>query len=310
MESLKFYLKEQRPFLIFYGTVFFLSVILFIDSAYRYKMGVFDITMFKFWVRSVLFIPALFFYIKDLKEFSLVYRDYKTQVTETKVLYVRNLSCIRCKDEFNGAYAVFYCSEKQNQKCSEYWLYRKDLLYDKTIHGDFYKVTYYKNSRCLYSIEPISPNSDKDSNKTSQSKIKKKQKSNKDISSAKSNLGKPKHKNESNRDLQDNKSGKIVTDTVSTIGIPVGKKTSNAQKQGFYLFVKNDSGKKIRLFFRSTDVLALGDLSERPGYMGYGNFIGTKYKVEYYKISHIVKSMKLISQPNQSVVSDESKQMD
>lgn len=295
MESLKFYLKEQRPFLIFYGIIFSLSVILFVDSGYRYKMGVFDITMFKFWVRSVLFIPALFFYKKDLKEFSLVYKDYKTQITETKILYVRNLSCIRCKDEFNGAYAVYYCSEKQNQKCSEYWLYRKDLLYDETIHGDYYKVTYYKNSRCLYSIEPISPNSDNDSNNTSQSKIKKKQKSNKGISSAKSNLGKTKHRNESNQDLQDNKSAKIVTDTVSTIGIPMRKKTSNAQKQGFYLFVKNDGGKKIRLFFRSTDILGLGDLSERPGYMGYGDFIGTIYEVEYYKFSREVKSMKIIS---------------
>lgn len=244
-----------------------------------------------------MFVPALIFYLKDLKEYLLVYKDYKTQTKVTEILYVRSQSYIDCTDKFNGAYSILHCSEKKNRKCSEYWLYRKNLLYDETIHGDYYKVTYYKRSRCLYSVESISQASDNGLIDTfSTPKIKNNQKSKKSISAAKNNMAKLKHKDESNVDLSDGKNKAIITDIVTTIGIPSELENSDAKKK-LCLRVENKNGKRIKLFLNSTDILGLGDLSARAGYMGYGNFIGTEYEVEYYKLSHIVKSMKLISQP-------------
>ena len=259
-------------------------------------MGIVDKIMIKFFLRSLLFVPALVFYIKDLKEYWLVYKDYKTQTKETKILFVRNQGYVKCTDSFNGAYSVLYCSEKQGMKCSEYWSYRKDLLYDETIHGGYYKVTYYKRSSCLYSVESISQASDNGLiDNISTPKIKNNQKPQKSISAAKNNMAKLKHKDESNVDLSDGKNRTIVTDIVTTIGIPTELQNRGAEKK-FCLRVKNKNGKRIKLFFGSTDILGLGDLSVRPGYMGYGNFIGAEYEVEYYKLSHIVKSTKLISE--------------
>lgn len=94
---------------------------------------------------------------------------------------------------------------------------------------------------------------------------------------------------------------------LSVIGLPRTKRFLFKNKPYEYFLKTIDSdGKKITIRFYSTDILSLKVSSERPGYMGYGNFIGTMYEVEYYKLSHIVKSMKLISQPKQSVISDGS----
>lgn len=87
---------------------------------------------------------------------------------------------------------------------------------------------------------------------------------------------------------------------VTILGIPVENKQNTSANQRFTLKAKNSTGKKLGLYLYSTNVLGLGDLKKRPGYMGYGNFIGSVYEVEYYKISHVVKSMKLISQPNET----------
>lgn len=58
----------------------------------------------------------------------------------------------------------------------------------------------------------------------------------------------------------------------------------------------NKDNKQVKMFIFSKDVLGFGDFSERSGYLGYGNFIGTKYEIEYYKVSHVIKSIKLISE--------------
>ena len=92
----------------------------------------------------------------------------------------------------------------------------------------------------------------------------------------------------------------LIKDKITIRGIPVEKEFSNPYRQGYYLKTISGSGKKLDLFFISTDILCLGDLKERDGYKGFGNFIGAKYEVEYYKISHFIKSMKLISLHNQS----------
>ena len=92
-----------------------------------------------------------------------------------------------------------------------------------------------------------------------------------------------------------NEKNVLIKDEITIRGIPVEKEFSNTHRQGYYLKTITNSGKKLDLFFFSLDLLCLGDLKERPGYKGFGNFIGAKYEVEYYKVSRFIKSMKLIS---------------
>ncbi len=89
-----------------------------------------------------------------------------------------------------------------------------------------------------------------------------------------------------------------VSVEVATIGIPLEKEYILKGKPiVYYLSFKDKKNKKRKLFFYSTDILELGNLQERSGYKGFGNFIGAKYDVEYYKFSRVIKSMKLISLP-------------
>lgn len=53
--------------------------------------------------------------------------------------------------------------------------------------------------------------------------------------------------------------------------------------------------KKKRYKYYSSDILGLGDLNENSGFMGYGNFLDSKYEIEYYKFSGLIKSMRLIT---------------
>ncbi len=63
----------------------------------------------------------------------------------------------------------------------------------------------------------------------------------------------------------------------------------------FFLFAIDESGKKKRYKYYSSDILGLGDLNENSGFMGYGNFLDSKYEIEYYKFSGLIKSMRLIT---------------
>ena len=47
-------------------------------------MGIIDKTMIKFLLRSVLFIPALFFYLKDLKEYFLFIKIIKLKLKKQR----------------------------------------------------------------------------------------------------------------------------------------------------------------------------------------------------------------------------------
>lgn len=101
-----------------------------------------------------------------------------------------------------------------------------------------------------------------------------------------------------------NKKIAIIKDKITVRGIPVEKEFFNPRRKGYYLKTVSANGKKLDLFFFSTDILCLGDLNKRPGYKGYGEFIGSEYEVEYYKVSRVIKSMKLISlgETNQGTV--------
>ena len=158
MESLRFFIKENKMIVLLYGTCILIGIALLIYDIFRILNGDIDKTILRFLFRSVLLVPALLFYLKDLKKLVSVYRDYKTQKTETKILYVRNTDFKNCKDEFNGVYNILYCAENQNDKCKEYWLYRKSQIYDDIVNGRKYRVTYYANSKCLCTIESISNN--------------------------------------------------------------------------------------------------------------------------------------------------------
>lgn len=93
--------------------------------------------------------------------------------------------------------------------------------------------------------------------------------------------------------LQKNDIGKAIV-TIDTI--PCTRKfLATSKPNEFFLFAINESGKRNRYKYYSSDILGLGDLNERPGFMGYGNFLDSKYEIEYYKFSGLIKSMKLLS---------------
>ncbi|MBR3789784.1 MAG: hypothetical protein IKK46_03560 [Clostridia bacterium] len=87
--------------------------------------------------------------------------------------------------------------------------------------------------------------------------------------------------------------GKTIV-TIDTI--PCTRKFLVTSKPNeFFLFAIDESGKRKRYKYYSNDILGLGDLNERSGFMGYGNFLDSKYEIEYYKFSGLIKSMKLLS---------------
>ena len=278
-----------------------------IYDVYRFLTGYVDGTMFRFLIRSVIFFPVLILFFGKIKEFLLVYADYKKLEKETKTVYIKNQGTQFCIDKSNGAYKSYYCSESFNGDNIEYWIYKKSLDYHDAIIGQQYKITYYKNSKCVCNIEPISDNINfnKEKSKTKKSvmyqktKELKKQYAIKVSTTENSNI---------------NKNQKVVTERITTLGIPFNTEmedyiiagipysiySAKSNNQKFFLKVRNEKGKKINLILKSIDILGLGNLEERPGYLGYGNFIGAKYEVEYYKVSHIIKDMKLISLCDQS----------
>ena len=96
------------------------------------------------------------------------------------------------------------------------------------------------------------------------------------------------------------KKEKTKVQNLTIVGLPRTKKFLIKEKTNEYIVkTVGCNGKKKTIRFYSTYTLGLGDLDERPGYKGFGNFIGTEYEVEYYKVSHVVKSMKIINQPHQ-----------
>lgn len=87
--------------------------------------------------------------------------------------------------------------------------------------------------------------------------------------------------------------GKAIV-TIDTI--PCTRKFLVTSKPNeLFLFAIDENGKRKRYKYYSSDILGLGDLNERPGFMGYGNFLDSKYEIEYYKFSGLIKSMKLLS---------------
>ena len=155
MESLKFYIKEHKPFIVLYGLCLLLGMILFVCDIYNILNGNIDRIKIKSLLTSILLAPGIIFYGLYCRKFFRAYRDYKKQNKETKMLYLNHQSYGNCLDEFNGAYKLFFCSDKPNGKKVCYWLYRKDLMYDDLINRLQYKVIYYEKSKCIYSIEPL-----------------------------------------------------------------------------------------------------------------------------------------------------------
>jgi len=98
-----------------------------------------------------------------------------------------------------------------------------------------------------------------------------------------------------------NKKELCVSGIFTTISVPLEKKyLVNGKPIVYYLRFTDENSIKHKLFFYSTDILGLGVLEDRLGYKGYGNFIGTKYEIEYYKVSRVIKSIKLISLPDKN----------
>lgn len=305
MESLKFYIKERIPFVVIYGLsalffVLFLSNWLYgLITEFSYVRLVCFIVLF-----SILFLLGAFYFVGVIK-FVRVLIDYKKQETETKVVYVKNQVTDFCLDIINGAYKIFHCSDNRNGKRTEYWMYRKSLIYDHAFIGEQYKITYYKRSKCLIGIEPAFDISKK---ARTESQIKKSLKVQKDKRVRRQKEIEIRLAKEASK--KSNK--KVVTEIVTTLGIPYEHVYDIYSKPRYVywrewhywasratpiLKVKNGNGKKIRLLLPSKELLGLGCLEERPGFLGYGNFIGMKYEVEYYKHSKIIKSMKIINEP-------------
>ena len=312
-------------------------------------------------ITMIVFSPIIVLSLSKLKKFILVYLDYKNQEKETKIVFVKNQRTSWCEGKFNGVYKIFCCSDTLNGDKVEYWMYRKSLIYDEACIGRQYKITYYKKSKCLHSIEPVSNdlNTKKDKPKIKKSvKIQEKKVQKSNI------LKEPIIENSENsivfnivglctlpgslyillklwsikeiignfyiifflicltmfflyfliiKQLLKKKSEKIVTERVTTLGIPFNTEIENsiiagvpfkiysAKRKNIKIFLKvqNDKGRKKDLILQSYEQLNLGDLKERTGFLGFGNFIGMEYDVEYYKTSKIIKSMKIINQPYQ-----------
>lgn len=278
MDSLKFYIKENRPLVVFYGICLFVEIFVFAYDIYRMKSGYIDRIMMRFMLCSIIFLPGMIFYLKDCIKLVLVYLDYYKKIKETKTFFVKTQTVQICKNEYDGVYDILYCADDRNGKFKAYWRYKKDLLYDEIIGGNNYKITYYKYSKCICNIEPA----------FDVSKIKRNKKTKLQKRCKKAFL----HNESSIKNLKTNHliekqesiKGKFITD-----GIPVKLKSG---KYNYFLKVRNENGQKKVLFFNHTDTLGLGCLNERPGYLGYGNFIGMDYEIEYYKKSREIKSMK------------------
>ncbi len=297
IESLHFYIKEHKPFIFLYGICLSLGVLLFISDIYNILNGNIDRTIIKSLLTSILLVPGIILYVFYFKKVFSVYQDYKTQKKETKILYLDHQSYSKCLDEFNGAYKFFFCFEKPNGKRECYWLYRKDLMYNDLTNCIKYKVTYYKKSKCLYSIEPVCNDIEKP--KKQPNEINTCNTDNTDLSATLNSIWFP-YTHRPLLKLFKGRSDKqeFITETITAIGIPVKRRFKNSDKQEFLLRVQTQNGKKKALLFNSTVILGLGDLSQRAGYMGYGNFIGTEYEIEYSKHSHIVKSLSIILYPS------------
>ena len=153
MHSIKFYLKEKTPFVILYGVCVILAFFLVIYSVFSLDQGT-DSTMVRYLTRSILLIPAIVVYIIELIKYLLTVFDYKKHNVTKKTLYVVEQDFKKCKDEFNGVYHILMCGETKKSKHIKLWYYNQDLIYDIKA-GKKYVIEYYKNSKCIYRIEPL-----------------------------------------------------------------------------------------------------------------------------------------------------------
>lgn len=349
MNTSGFYLKERKPFIFLFGFLLILSMFLIIYSLFFLDENP-DNTVLRYLVRSILLIPAIIIYIVDLIKFLLVFHDYKKQNIVENTFCVIEQNYKKCIDEFNGVYTILFCGESMKSKPLKLTYYNADLLYDIKV-GKKYIISYYKNSKFVLSIKPLSQTNTKkqnDYNSASTCSLE-----NTEVESESINDKQNKMINifallglilvpftvfaliklYAMKSIIDNfmivfsfvgvsfvaihfllmykflfrivlntsqNKNELKKDTIIVRGIPVNKEFSYPHRQGYYLKTITDSGKKLDLFFFSINVLGLGDLSERPGYKGFGNFIGAKYEVEYYKISKIIKTMKLINEQSRN----------
>lgn len=302
MESLKFYVKENILLFILYCLCILLNIGFCIFGIYTFTKGYLYATVAFFGVCSSIFLPFIITRFSKVKHLISVYSDYKKQEQETKTIYVKRQDYQQCLAKHNGAYKNYYCSECLNGDEVLYWIYRKSLIYDDVCIGEQYRITYYKKSKCLCSIQPVLNNCNINKKKPKKSiKLQKKKKIEKQNTTEK---------------IMTKINKKTVSEKIVVLGIPFNTRdedfiiagvpyeawSSYSHNKRLFLKTKNEKGRKKDLVLYGTDILGLGDLNDRTGYMGYGNFIGTKYDVEYYKHSRVIKSMKLIEdgEPNQT----------
>lgn len=303
MESLRFYIKENKLIFVFYCFCVLLNIFLLTYIIYSF----FNDYVYEALVLTIIYLVIFFLVLTKLfdsaKKFIMVCVDYIENEKEIQTVYVKRQGTRFCANKGNGAYKYFFCSESRNGKPIEYWLYRKSLIYDDVCIGKQYKITYYKKSKCLYSIEPTFDDFS----------ILKKTKVNKTVEAqTKKKLTKQKPSRQhivKKNNIKTNQ--KVISEKITTLGIPYSSAlddhiitgvpykiySASSNNKNLFLKVCNQNGKRKNLVLQSTDILGLEEMNERPGFMGYGNFIGMEYEVEYYKFSHIVKSMKILNQP-------------
>lgn len=348
MESLRAYIKDNRPLIIFYNIVFWFSIIVILNSIIDFSSGEVTKNIIKSLFVVSLIPTAGWYVISETKKLLTVFIDYKKQILVTDTFKIKNAGYEICSEPRNGAYftAKFY-----NDK-HEFWLYKRSQIYSEFVTDEEYEVTYYKHSRCIHSIKRLTFNYADDIVALDRSKKKKKSKKNV--------LKKPLCIDPYKTFISNYTDGFIVDifliltipfyimlckfvlpktlpgiyEQFFIISIPVviffyiliirlaikriasyicyknGETAKTAvtidtipRKRKFlvtskpnelYLFAIDENYKRKRYKFYSSDILGLGDLNERPGFMGYGNFLDSKYEIEYYKFSGLIKSMKLL----------------
>ena len=356
MESLKMYIKENWALTTFYSVGFIFAIVWIFIRITDFFSG--EIT--RNTIKTMIMIPFLpltgFYYLLLAKKLILVLKDYKNPCLITETLKIKKAGYAPCEEPRYGAYfEIFFHGDKHN-----FWLYKKSQIYSEFVAGEEYKVTYYKNSRCIHSIERLTFNVQTADDIAYLNKSKRKKKSKKKV------VKKPLNIDPYKTFISNYKDG-FVVDIFWIFTIPfyimlcihllpknlVGLKEQlfmistpfvilfyfliirtvirrimsyNYYKKGivektvvifdtipstkkflvtgkpneFFLFGVDENKKRRRYRFYSMEILGLGDLTEREGFMGYGNFMGVKYEIEYYKVCHVIKSMRFIEEPGET----------
>ena len=348
MDALKTYIKDHKFWLLFYAAALIICFYLLIYAGYVYFNGVMRSFIVKGVITGVLGIPVFTIIVAIYSKGSLLaYLDCKKKETVTEILCVSKYTFKPCRDYFNGAYCIVYCVKNKGDRPKKYWVYRKDLIYDKLTVGKKYKITYYKYSGCICSIDFVDGSAKK-----------KRQKKIKDI--PKNILGDYAEQkeeffagfivsiiciclmyfsvrffaNEINVVvvntmfciigvvafsvivylfirfvlLSSSRNPKITKEKFEMRGIPNIQRNSR-YKQGFstyVLSVADENGREKSLLFRPIGDFQWSDICDSSGYMGYGNFIGSKFEIEYCVASKRIKSMRKIedAQPDESYMID------